>query len=49
VLVPPAQSQEMQKPIPGSTLAVITGAGHMAPMEQPQQVSRAMQQFLIKL
>jgi pimeloyl-ACP methyl ester carboxylesterase len=49
VLVPPAQSQEMQKSIPGSTLAVITGAGHMAPMEQPQQVSRAMQQFLIKL
>ena len=49
VLVPPAQSQEMHKSIRGSTISIIPGAGHMAPMEQPQQVSRAIRQFLTTL
>jgi 3-oxoadipate enol-lactonase len=49
VLVPPAQSQEMHKSIRGSTISIIPAAGHMAPMEQPQQVSRAIRQFLTTL
>lgn len=46
VLIPPAQSEEMHKSIRGSSIAVIPGAGHMAPMEKPQLVSRAIQNFL---
>jgi pimeloyl-ACP methyl ester carboxylesterase len=49
VLVPPAQSEEMHKSIRGSTLALIPGAGHMAPLEQPHAVSRAIKQFLATL
>jgi pimeloyl-ACP methyl ester carboxylesterase len=45
-LAPVAIAEEMHKSIRGSTLSVITGAGHMAPMEQPQQVSRAIRTFL---
>ncbi|HEY1921989.1 MAG TPA: alpha/beta fold hydrolase [Tepidisphaeraceae bacterium] len=48
-ITPPAASEEMHKSIPGSTLSIISGAGHMSPMEQPQQVSRAIKQFLTKL
>jgi pimeloyl-ACP methyl ester carboxylesterase len=48
-LTPPVFSQEMHAAIAGSTLATISGAGHMAPMEQPQQVSRAIRQFLKSL
>jgi 3-oxoadipate enol-lactonase len=49
VLTPPAQSEEMHKAIKGSTISIIPGAGHMAPMEQAQQVSRAIREFLTKL
>lgn len=48
-ITPPAMAQELQQAIHGSTLTVITGAGHMSPMEQPQQVSRAIKQFLVTL
>jgi pimeloyl-ACP methyl ester carboxylesterase len=48
-LAPPAVSEEMHKAIRASTLSIITGAGHMAPLEQPQQVSRAMRHFLATL
>jgi pimeloyl-ACP methyl ester carboxylesterase len=36
----------MQKRIPNSTLAIIRGAGHMSPMEQPAQVNQAINRFL---
>jgi 3-oxoadipate enol-lactonase len=49
VLVPSALSQEMHKSISGSTISIIPAAGHMAPMEQPQLVSRAIGQFLTTL
>ena len=49
VIVQPVESEEMHKAIRGSTLSVIPGAGHMAPMEQPQLVSRAIRQFLVSL
>ena len=48
-ITPPAMAEEMHKSIKGSTLSVITGAGHLSPMEQPQQVSRAIKHFLHKL
>ena len=49
VLVPPTQAHEMHHAIRGSTISVIPGAGHMAPMEQPQLVSKAIKQFLVML
>jgi pimeloyl-ACP methyl ester carboxylesterase len=38
--------QEMQAHVPGSTLTVIESCGHMAPMEAPDQVNRAMAEWL---
>jgi 3-oxoadipate enol-lactonase len=49
VLTPPAMAQEVHGLIKGSTLSIIPNAGHMAIMEQPQQVSRTIRQFLTKL
>jgi pimeloyl-ACP methyl ester carboxylesterase len=49
VITPPAAAQEMHQSIRGSTLTVITGAGHMSPMEQPHQVGRAIKHFLTSL
>jgi pimeloyl-ACP methyl ester carboxylesterase len=45
-ITPPGVAEGMQKKIPGSQLAVIKGAGHMSPMEQPTQVNRVMGRFL---
>lgn len=45
-ITPIAAAESMQKRIPNAELAVIRGAGHMAPMEQPAQVNRAIRQFL---
>jgi len=48
-LSPPALAEEMHKSIAGSTLSIISGSGHMTPMEQPQLVSRAIKHFLVSL
>lgn len=45
-ITPISVAQAMQARIPRAQLAVITGAGHMSPMEQPSQVNRAMSRFL---
>jgi 3-oxoadipate enol-lactonase len=45
-LTPVAVAEKMHKRIPKSQLAIIPGAGHMSPMEQPSLVNRAMRQFL---
>jgi len=45
-LSPPSVALAMQKAIPRATLAVIAGAGHLSPIERPQQVNRAIEQFL---
>lgn len=45
-IAPPAVAEGMRKAIEGSTLAVIRGAGHLSPMEQPGQVSQAVRGFL---
>lgn len=46
---PPEIADAMQKLIPGSQLAVIPGAGHMSPLEQPAAVNAAIARFLASL
>ena len=45
-ITPPAMAESMKREIPRATLSVIRGAGHMSPMEQPDQVNEAMRKFL---
>jgi len=44
-LAPPAVAEAMAALIPDSTLVIVPGAGHMAPVEAPDQVSEALRQF----
>jgi pimeloyl-ACP methyl ester carboxylesterase len=46
-MTPPSLAKEMHSSIPGSTIAMIKDAGHLSPIEQPQQVSRAIRNFLV--
>jgi pimeloyl-ACP methyl ester carboxylesterase len=46
---PPELSEAMAKAIPGATLTIIRGAGHLTPMEQPGQVNHAIESFLSRL
>jgi 3-oxoadipate enol-lactonase len=48
-ITPPDIARRMQEKIPGSQLKIITGSGHMSPMEQPAQVNAAMSDFLHRL
>lgn len=45
VITPVSVAQSMQERIPNATLAVIRGAGHMSPIEQPGQVNQALRRF----
>jgi pimeloyl-ACP methyl ester carboxylesterase len=45
-ITPPAVAQAMHDKINRSQLAIIRGAGHMTPMEQPAQVNQAIRQFM---
>jgi pimeloyl-ACP methyl ester carboxylesterase len=45
-ITPVASAEAMQRAIPNATLTVITGAGHMSPMEEPAQVNHAIGGFL---
>ncbi|HWE02187.1 MAG TPA: alpha/beta fold hydrolase [Tepidisphaeraceae bacterium] len=45
-ITPIEMATGMHKRIAGSQLAIIPGAGHMSPMEQPSLVNRALRQFL---
>ena len=47
-ITPPADSQAMAAAIPGAQLVTISGAAHMTPVEQPDQVNRALQDFFSK-
>lgn len=47
-ITPPAVAEAMHRAIPKSQLEIIRGAGHMSPMEQPEQVTQAMRRFLSK-
>ena len=48
-IAPAAGMQEMARAIPGAQFALITGAGHVAPLEQPLPLSGALGEFLAKL
>jgi pimeloyl-ACP methyl ester carboxylesterase len=43
---PPAVAEAMAQAIPGARYAVIPGAGHIAPLEQPLATSRVIGEFL---
>jgi len=45
-ITPISVAEAMQRKIPGAKLAVINGAGHMSPLEQPSQVNRAIRQLI---
>ncbi|HMU60372.1 MAG TPA: alpha/beta fold hydrolase [Gemmatimonadales bacterium] len=49
VITPPPMSETMAKAIPGAKLAVIEGAGHLAPLEQPEAFNRHLQLLLQQL
>ncbi len=42
----PAQHKEMADAIPGSRLEIIEGAGHFVSVEQPQEFTRLMREFM---
>lgn len=46
MLTPPALSQEMQRAIAGSEVAIIAGAGHLSSLEQPAAFNAALARFL---
>jgi pimeloyl-ACP methyl ester carboxylesterase len=45
-LTPPDQGRAMAEAIPGATLVVIGGAGHLPPVEQPNEVTRRIREFI---
>jgi 3-oxoadipate enol-lactonase len=46
VLTPPGPMQEMARSIRGSRLEIIDSAGHMPPVEQPEEFARVIRAFL---
>lgn len=46
VATPPAMARLMRQAIPRAQLALIPGAGHLSPMEQPDLVNAALRDFL---
>jgi len=45
-LTPPAQARAMAESIPGARMSVIPGAGHLSPMERPDEVNSALIELL---
>jgi pimeloyl-ACP methyl ester carboxylesterase len=45
-ITPPARAEEMAASIPGADLLVISGAGHLSPMERPFAVTRTLRGWL---
>jgi pimeloyl-ACP methyl ester carboxylesterase len=48
-LTPPDQARVMAQAIPGAQLAIIPGAGHLPPVEQPVSTTKALREFLSTL
>jgi 3-oxoadipate enol-lactonase len=46
ILTPPEQARTMAEAIPGARLAIIPGAGHLPPVEQPAAVTQSLREFL---
>jgi YbgC/YbaW family acyl-CoA thioester hydrolase len=45
-LTPPDQARSLAQAIPGARLAIIPGAGHLPPVEQPEATTRSLREFL---
>jgi 3-oxoadipate enol-lactonase len=45
-VTPPALAKTMSQRIPGARYVEVEGAGHLAPLEQPDRVTRAVREFL---
>jgi 3-oxoadipate enol-lactonase len=45
----PEEAESMVRAIPGAQLALIPGAGHLSPLERPDQVSSRLAQFVREL
>jgi len=48
VLIPSSESEKMAAAIPGATLAIIPGAGHLVAFEQPEAFNRTLALWLSK-
>jgi pimeloyl-ACP methyl ester carboxylesterase len=48
-IIPPAQARTMAEAIPGARLAVISGAGHLPPVEQPAATTASLREFLASI
>jgi pimeloyl-ACP methyl ester carboxylesterase len=48
-VTPPEEAHRMQRAIPGSEIAVIPAAGHLANLEQPEAFNQALRGFLRRL
>jgi pimeloyl-ACP methyl ester carboxylesterase len=46
VLTPPGHSRELATRIPGARLVLIPGAGHLTPLEAPEEFAAALGSFL---
>lgn len=47
-LVPPANSRELARLIPGARLLVLPGAGHVFPVERPRETVVALRRFFLE-
>jgi 3-oxoadipate enol-lactonase len=48
-ITPPAEARAMQRRIPGSTLEIIAGAGHLGNVERPAAFNHVLTEFLVSL
>ena len=48
-MTPPKYSEALRDAIPGATMALVPGAGHMVMIEQPAAVSAALRALLSRL
>ena len=48
-MTPPKYSQFLASGLPNATLVLIDGAGHMVMVEKPDEVNRALREFLQRL
>jgi 3-oxoadipate enol-lactonase len=48
-LTPPDHARAMAEAIPGAQLAIISGAGHLPPVEQPEATTESLREFLRSL
>jgi pimeloyl-ACP methyl ester carboxylesterase len=45
-LTPPELSVEIAGAIPGAHLVVVAGSGHLTPLDQPEEVTKALVEWL---